>query len=313
MRLHSLRLAVLRIVLGLIAARQAAAGQVLYVTSLNGQQILTADTGTNVVTPVFNTVGTPDSLIFDSNQNIIYTNLGTGQVRQFNTNTHTDSLIASGFNDPADLVLEPGGQSILVSDFLGGQIYRINLTTHAVSTLGNYGGNPQGTAYDNLGRLFANLGTRSGGLTSFLAQLDPVTGAIIHTSASFLQLDGLTFDPFTGKLYDPSLAGAGIYQIDPTTLNATLLPNTAGTGFDGITTDGAGNLYAAGPGRIYEYNLITSTLTPETLVNSLDDLAPVFGAGAPTPLPSSFVGGLVLLGIFGLIWKTRGRRSTAGR
>jgi sugar lactone lactonase YvrE len=267
------------------------------------------------VTPVFTTIGGPDSLIFDGNNNIIYTNLTSlHQVREYNTTTNTDSLIAGNFNDPADLVLEPGGQTILMSDFLSGQIFRINLTTHAVSTLGTYGGNPQGTAYDSTGRLFANLGTRTGGATSFVAQLNPVTGAVLAVSANLVSLDGLTFDPFSGKLYGASLNGNGIYQIDPNTLAATVLPNSAGPAFDGITTDGAGNLYIANSNtRIYQYNLATSTLTAQTFVSGLDDLAPVFGAGAPTPLPSSFLGGLVLLGIFGLIWKLRGRRSNADR
>src|SRR3984893_15082523 len=174
---------------------RASAGQLLFVTSLSGQQILPADTGTNVVTPVFNTVGQPDSLIFDTVGNIIYTNLQTGQVRLFNVTTHTDTLIAGGFSDPADLALEPGGKSILMSDFLGGKIYRINLSTNAVSVLATPGGNPQGLAFDGAGHLFANLGTRSGGATSFLARLDPVTGAILGNTVALVSLDGLTFDP----------------------------------------------------------------------------------------------------------------------
>lgn len=266
----------------------ASAGQLLYVTSISGQQVLTADTGTNALTTVFHTMGQPDSLLFDTSGNIIYTNLGSGQVRRFNTVTHVDTLIAGGFIDPADLVLEPGGGSILMSDFLGGRIYRINLTTNAVTVLGNYGGNPQGLAYDAGGNLFANLGIRSGGPTSFLAQLDPTTGAILRQTSGLISLDGLTYDPFSNELYDPSLNGNGIYQINPATLIVTLLPNSTGPSFDGITTDSNGNLFIANTGtRIYQYNLSSQILTPETLVSGLDDLAPASGPGSPAPEPAT--------------------------
>jgi DNA-binding beta-propeller fold protein YncE len=274
---------------------------------LGGQQILTADLTTNQVTPVFNTVGTPDSLLFDASNNIVYTNLGTGQVRSYNPTTKIDSLLASGFNDPADLVLTPDKGSVLVSDFLGGTIAKVNLATHQVTQLGNYGGNPQGTAFDAAGHLFAVLGTRSGGATSFVAQLDPTTGAILNQSPNEVQLDGMTYDPFSGKIYSPSLAGNGIYQFDPTTLSAVLLPNSAGVGFDGITTDSAGNLYTAGGGAfIYQYNLISHTLTQRTAVPGLDDLAPLTGPGAATTVPepaSLTLLGIGALGLAGYGWR----------
>ena len=73
--------------------------------------------------------------MFDSSQNVIYTRIITGQVRLYNPTTLTDSLIASGFNGPADMALEPGGNSMLVSEFHGGNIDRINLTTHVSTTL----------------------------------------------------------------------------------------------------------------------------------------------------------------------------------
>ncbi len=197
---------------------------------------------------------------------------------------------------------------MLVSDFLGGTIKKVNLTTHAVTTLGTYGGNPQGTAFDAGGNLFAVLGTRSGGATSFVAQLDPTTGAILHQSANEVELDGLTYDPFSGKLFSGSLGGNGLYEFDPATLAVTLLPNTGGVAFDGITTDSAGSLYIAGSGFIWQYNLITNTLTRETAVNGLDDLAPATGLGAPNTAPAPPAAALLGMGVLSLCgygWRRR--------
>src|SRR5262249_14226079 len=149
-----------------------------------------------------------DSLVFDPMGRIIYTALNAGQVRRFNPVTMVDQLLASGFSMPADLALEPGGNSVLVSEFGGGRIDRIDLTTNNVTVLATVGGNPEGLAYDGTGRLFANLGNRNGGPTGkFVAQLNPVTGAILAQSPGLDSLDGLTFDAFTGNLYAASLLG----------------------------------------------------------------------------------------------------------
>lgn len=258
-----------------------ASAEVLYVTTTTGQ-IYAVDTTTNTLTPVFTPAGVPDSLMFATNGNIIYTLILNGQVRQYNPTTSTDTLIATGFNEPADVALEPSGTSMLVSEFFGGKIDRINLLTNSTTTLGTYGGNPQGLAFDSAGHLFAVLGTRTSTATSFVARLDPITGAILGQTSPEVSLDGLTYDAFSGKLFSPSTAGTGIYQIDPVNLAITLLPNSTGVGFDGITTDSAGNLYIASASNVYQYILGTQTLTPRTTVPGLDDLAPLTGLGAQT-------------------------------
>jgi DNA-binding beta-propeller fold protein YncE len=293
-------------------AGRARAGQILYGTANNTNpgQILRIDTGTNSVTSVFTPVGQPDSLVFDSNGNFVYTNLTAGQVRSYNPTTHTDTLLASGISDPADLALTPDKTSVLVSDFTGGKIYKVNLSTHALTQFGpTYGGNPQGLAFDNNGNLFAVLGTRNNSASSFIAQLDTTTGAIIHQSANLVQLDGLTFDPFSGKLYSGSLAGNGLYQFDPTTLSNTQLANTSGRGYDGLTTDSAGNLYLVDRSNEFvdQYNLTNNQLTQLTSVAGLDDLAPASGLGAPAvPEPASVV--LLLTGAAGAVGYTWRRR-----
>ena len=64
--------------------------------------------------------------MFDSMGNVIYTALSAGEVRSYNPNTTADSFIAGGFNKPADVALEPGLTTMLVSEFGGGKIDRIN-------------------------------------------------------------------------------------------------------------------------------------------------------------------------------------------
>jgi sugar lactone lactonase YvrE len=299
--------AVLVLLLG--ATNKARAGQLLYVTSTTGKQVLTADTGTNQVSAVFDTVGNPDSLIFDTHGNIIYSTVLQGQVRSYNPSTKIDTLLGGGLAAPADLALTPGGSSVLVSEANGGKIFKINLTTGKGSNLGSYGGNPQGLAFDTAGHLFAVLGFRSSTAASFIAQLDPTTGAILNQSANEISLDGLTYDPFSGKLYSGSFGGSGLYQFDPATLNATLLANSTGVKFDGLTTDSAGNLYLAAGGFIYQYNLPTSTLTQETPVPGLDDLAPVTGLGSPpVPEPTGLaLFGISAAGLVGYSWRHRRR------
>jgi sugar lactone lactonase YvrE len=283
------------------------------VTSTTGQQILTADVGTNQVTPVFDTIGNPDSLVFDTHGDIVYSSVVQGQLHSYNLSTKVDTLLGGGLAAPADLALTPDGGSVLVSEANGGKIFRVNLATHGGSQLGSYGGNPQGLAFDAAGHLFAVLGSRSATATSFVGELDPTTGAILNQSVMEISLDGLTFDPFNGKLYSDSFGGTGIYQFDPATLDATLLANTTGVKFDGLTSDSVGNLFLAAGGFIYQYNLATSTLTKETQVPGLDDLAPLAGLGSnPVPEPTSltlFSAGT--LGAIGCTWLRRRKKGPA--
>src|SRR6516164_6964021 len=107
---------------------------------------------------VSNLAQNPDSFVFTPDGNIVYTALDVGQVRLLNTKTLKDTLLASGFNTPLDLTLDPGGTTVLVSSFGNGFIERIDLSTHKVIQKFFYGGNPEGITYDDAGHLFAKLG-----------------------------------------------------------------------------------------------------------------------------------------------------------
>jgi streptogramin lyase len=288
------------------AGSERAPAAVLYATSIGGSQIDKVDTVANTVTTYLNTPSAADSIMFDPAQRVLYTQLYTGQVRRYDPTSLTDSLIASGFNGPADIVLEPGGNTMLVSEFYGAKIDRINLTTFGVTTLltTSYGG-PEGLAYVGT-RLFANLGNRYGGPTGkYVAEIDPVTGAILSTSPGLDSLDGLTYDPYSGRLYASSLLGNYILSINPNNLND--VQNVTGKlgiipGPDGITTDSIGNLFIAGGGDsyIYQLDLVNNILTQNTFVFGLDDLAPASGLGSLSPEPSaSALMGLGLAGLLG--------------
>lgn len=276
---------------------ERAPAAILYATSVptTGGEIYQVDTVANTVAPYLNTQYPTDSVMFDSAQNVIYTRIGTGEVRLYDPNSATDSLIANGFSGPADIVLEPGGNSMLVSEFYGGRIDRINLTTHAVSTLlSPVGSGPEGLAYDGT-RLFANLGVRSTGAQKYVAEIDPVTGAILAQSPLLSSLDGLTYDPYSHHLFASSLYGNTVYELDPNNLSivqdlSLKLGNIPGP--DGITTDSIGDIFVAssaslGDSHVYQIDLINQTLTQEALVPSLDDLAPASGPGSLVPEPSA--------------------------
>lgn len=203
----------------ILAVGGRAAAIELYATSIGGSQIDKVDTVTNSVSLYLNTPSAADSIIFDSTQRVLYTALYLGEVRRYDPTVPSETVIAGGFSTPADMVLEPGGNSMLVSDYGTGNIDRINLSTNTVTTLLTGGINPEGLAYDGT-RLFANLGSRYGGPTGkYVAEINPVSGAIMATSPGLNSLDGLTFDPYSGRLFASSLFANQILSINPNNLN----------------------------------------------------------------------------------------------
>jgi hypothetical protein len=144
------------------------------------------------------------------------------------------------------------------------------------------------------------------GAQKFVAEIDPVTGAILAQSPLLSSLDGLTYDPYSSRLYASSVFGNTVYAFDPNNLNNVQdLSHKLGSipGPDGITTDGVGNIFVAssdslGDGHIYQIDLIAQTLTQKNYVPGLDDLAPASGLGAMSsavPLPAAVWPGLALM------------------
>ena len=217
--------------LSLLGAKLAPA-TLLYATSSSDSKIYQVDTLTGApVSAYFTALQSPDSLMFDSMGNVIYTALSAGNVRSYNPNTAADSMISSGLSGPADVSLEPGGLTMLVSEFSGGKIDRINLT-HSGSyptTPSANGTNPEGIAYDAAGHLFANLGVRGsfGSVAEVRGKNQPgYRRDIRHKQSTFPVWTDWPTTPLTHMLYAASLYGYGntglagtVYQIDPNNLN----------------------------------------------------------------------------------------------
>ena len=220
----------------------------------------------------------------------------------YNTATKTNSVLASGASlggstSLRDLALTPSGNSVLVSSYSGGEVYKVNISTGAVSTFTTTSGHPQGLVFTS-GNLFLNLGAG-------IEQLNPTTGSPIISNNSITGLDGLTYDPTTGMLYaTSSVTGSNanntIVQINPKTLSETLL-TVAGSGIssslnlDGIEATANGNLIianysASGGGQMLEYYTKTNTASLLESAAGIDDVAPLVGGGslANTPEPTTF-------------------------
>ncbi len=295
-----------------------ASADLLYGSAGDGNTIFTVDTATGAVNTQFRTpTPPPDGLIF-TGSSILYLDqgnnavAGSGQLRSFNINTRADTLIAGGLSRPADLTLD-GSNTVLVSEFNAGRIDRINVTTGAVSVLGNYGGTPNGLTFDASGRLFAVLGSRFTGPTgSSVSQLNPTTGAIIATSTGLNSADGLTYDSFSGRLFTASTLSNLLYSINPNNLSDVVSITLPGPG-DGVVSNGRGDLFIGGRqaagatgAPIYDYKVTSRAVTQVAFVPGAVsiDLAAV-------PEPSSValfaIGTVACGGWYGLFGRRRSR------
>ena len=142
---------------------------------------------------------------------------------------------------------------------------------------------------------------------STVAQIDPVTGAVIRTLTipNSTGVIGVAFDPVSGHLFASVLIGTrGIYEIPTDLSSATLV--VPGLVAAGLVADGNGHLFiaggASGVDNVDEYTIATHTLTTGPSVFGINDvaLAPTSVAPPPPPPPPPSVpepATLLLLGI----------------
>jgi streptogramin lyase len=271
-----------------------------------GGAVQIVDTAAKTVNTLFTDPRSPQDLIFNGPNDILYTTqfspAGQGTVSDYNLVTHSisDLTTLAGGSKGAYLALDPSGASVLFDTL--SSIERLNLSTHAVTTVSTSFA-PAGLAYDATGRLFAVTSVQLG----TVAQIDPVTGAVIKSitlpNRAGVGMLGLAFDPVSGHLFASVQIGTsqdgtrGIFEIPTDLSSATLV--VPGLVAAGLVADGNGNLFiaggASGVDNVDEYTIATHTLTTGPLVSGINDvaLAPTTVTPPAVPEPAT----LLLLGI----------------
>jgi hypothetical protein len=275
-----------------LAAVGSASAQQLYITNEGSADIQLWNINTNVLSTIY-TIGVgkeynPDDLTLAPGGQLLYTVPNQGTVSIYNPKTGVNKVLASGIGGARDLVVEPGGQTVLVAGYADpAQIYRVNLTTGATTVLVGKAaklGTCDGLAYDPYGHLYAVA------YHNTIVQVDPLSGAILATltlepHSGVNGADGLTYDSYTGTLWathDGKIRGIGLIQIPVSPEGGfgggfTFIPLEKVDNVDGIKSDGKGNLYI---GAIYValiYNIPTNTITKQVVVKGADGVSLVPG------------------------------------
>ncbi len=257
--------------------------QSVYVANESLQQLDLVNLNTGAINILFSTVsmgGKPDSVILNSQGQLIYTMTNIGLLCLFDPATGTNKVLASGLSYPRDLVFDPGTQnSLLIALYARGQIARYNMLTGTVTILTKNLGTADGLAYDPAGDLFVVANHNK------VCQIDPALGTVLKCIVLEPHLkvnggDGITYDPYSGHLWVSHCGSQGNGLIELSTNLSSMTWFQSGNILvpDGIVPDGKGNLFiGAGLRRVVEYNIPTDTITKAVLVRGVDDIALIPG------------------------------------
>lgn len=257
--------------------------QSVYVANESKQQLDLVNLNTGSINILFSTVamgGKPDSVILNSQGQLIYTMTNIGLLCMFDPVTGINTVLASGLSYPRDLVFDPGTENtLLIALYARGQIARFNMITGTVTLLTTKLGTADGLAYDPAGELFVVANHNK------VCQIDPVLGTVLKCIVLEPHYkvnggDGITYDSYTGQLWVSHVGtlGNGLIELSTDLTTMTWFQSGHILVPDGIVSDGSGNLFiGAGLHNVVEYNIPTDSITKSVLVKGVDDVALVPG------------------------------------
>jgi WD40 repeat protein len=260
----------------------SAPAQQIYISNEPKKSLELLNLNTNQITTLYTTTADLDDLTLNSAGKLIYSVPSLGTVNLYDPNIKQNTVLASGLKYARDLEIEPGGNTMLIAINTPGAIVRLNFATGATTVLIKKLGTCDGIAYDPYGNLYAVANHNT------IVQIDPVKGVILKTLVlephhGVNGGDGMTYDTYTGSLWashDGTL-GFGLLQIPVSAsgLGSTfsLYPTPRVAALDGIKSDGKGNLYIGAIHTLAVYNIPTSTVTKNIVVDGADGVSLVPG------------------------------------
>jgi hypothetical protein len=279
-----------------LAQADAVKGDLFFTTFNGGNNVhkvaFNYDGTTFTLGSVANLAATPgaDGIIFAPDGDLLVGGQGP-RVHKVNPTSGTFTTVNPG-NNAFHLSLDPSGTKVWASS-IPGTLSSVPLTPFGAGTVHPLSGDDTvitTLAFDGSGKAYYTS-SGSGGIGS-VGKIDLTTFTTTRMLSSVPAAHGMTFDSFTGDLI--LMGDSHITQIDPATFAIVSDRSFAGAGvnFDQGTVDGKGHLFAAdNNGKLLFLDYKASGLVNDVgnfsalpfLASALDDVAPLSGAGAPTP------------------------------